>query len=355
MVRIAPSLAVLATGATLAFLWLIAPFAGAILWAVIAAVVFAPVQAAMLRAMPAHRTGAALATLAVIVAAVIVPTILLASALIDEASGVYAGLINGTIQPGRWFTETSMHLPRWARHWLAGVGLGDPAGVQRRVAAWLAASFQTLAGQAFTMGQSAFGLFVALGVMLYLTFFLLRDGVQIAARVVAAIPLPPAQVQALVAKFVAVIRATIKGSLVVAILQGTIGGLTFWALGLHGALLWGVAMGVFSLFPAVGTGLIWVPVALYLLATGAFWQGAALALCGVFVISTVDNIVRPILVGRDARMPDYVVLIATLGGFELLGFNGFVVGPVIAALFMAIWGIVANDRAGASPARRPAA
>jgi predicted PurR-regulated permease PerM len=110
-------------------------------------------------------------------------------------------------------------------------------------------------------------------------------------------------------------------------------------LGLSGALLWGVAMGVFSLFPAIGTGLIWVPVTLYLLATGAIWQGVALGLCGFFVISSVDNIVRPILVGHDARMPDYVVLIATLGGFELMGFNGFVIGPVIAALFMAAWEI----------------
>lgn len=105
------------------------------------------------------------------------------------------------------------------------------------------------------------------------------------------------------------------------------------------ALLWGVAMGVFSLFPAIGTGLIWVPVTLYLLATGAIWQGIVLGACGFFVISSVDNVVRPILVGRDARMPDYVVLIATLGGFELMGFNGFVVGPVIAALFMAVWDI----------------
>ena len=204
----------------------------------------------------------------------------------------------------------------------------------------MASSFQTLAGQAFTVGQSAFGLFLALGVMLYLTFFLLRDGVTIAARVEQAIPLPARQRALLIMKFVAVVRATIKGSLIVAILQGTVGGLTFWILGLQGALLWGVAMAVFSLFPAVGTGLVWVPVTIYLIATGALWQGVALALCGFFIISSIDNIVRPILVGRDARMPDYIVLIATLGGFEMMGFNGFIVGPVIAAMFLAALDIV---------------
>ena len=113
---------------------------------------------------------------------------------------------------------------------------------------------------------------------------------------------------------------------------------------LPGALLWGVAMGVFSLFPAIGTGLVWVPVTIYLLATGSIWQGSVLFLCGFFIISSVDNLVRPILVGRDARMPDYVVLVATLGGFELMGFNGFVIGPVIAAMFLAVFEILDRIR-----------
>jgi predicted PurR-regulated permease PerM len=145
-------------------------------------------------------------------------------------------------------------------------------------------------------------------------------------------------------RFVDVVRATIKGSIIVALLQGLTGGIVFWALGIGGALLWGVAMAVFSLFPAIGTGLIWVPVTIYLLATGHVGQGIGLFACGFFIISSVDNVVRPILVGRDARMPDYVVLIATLGGVELMGFNGFVIGPVIAALFITIWEIFAKER-----------
>ena len=113
-----------------------------------------------------------------------------------------------------------------------------------------------------------------------------------------------------------------------------------------------MAMGVFSLFPAIGTGLVWVPMTIYLLATGAIWQGSILFLCGFFIISSVDNVVRPILVGRDARMPDYVVLVATLGGFELMGFNGFVIGPVIAALFMVTCDIFGNAE-GRAPAIEP--
>ncbi|HUD27913.1 MAG TPA: AI-2E family transporter, partial [Novosphingobium sp.] len=96
-------------------------------------------------------------------------------------------------------------------------------------------------------------------------------------------------------------------------------------------------MGFFSLLPAVGTGIIWVPVAIYLFATGDTGKAAIVVFCGVFVIGMVDNVLRPILVGRDTRLPDFVVLIATLSGLELFGLNGFIIGPVIAALFIAVW------------------
>jgi len=330
---------VLVAAATLAFLWLVAPFSGAILWAVIAAVLFEPVNMRLRVAMPRRPGGAALATLLIIVLVVVVPAILLGAALLREAGYFYARVQSGQIDLGRLFVQAQGPLPGWARNWLADIGMDDVGSLRTKLSQGFASSFRAVAGQVLSIGQGAFGLFLALGVMLYLTFFLLRDGHAVATRIERAIPLAPDQRAVLVAKFVAVIRATIKGSLIVAILQGTVGGLTFWLLGLPGPLLWGMAMGVFSLFPAIGTGLIWVPVTLYLLVTGAIWQGVALLLCGFFVISSVDNIVRPILVGREARMPDYMVLVTTLGGLELIGFNGFVIGPVIAALFIAAWEI----------------
>ncbi|MFO6181537.1 AI-2E family transporter, partial [Pseudomonas aeruginosa] len=119
--------------------------------------------------------------------------------------------------------------------------------------------------------------------------------------------------------------------------QGALGGLIFWVLGIEGALLWGTLMAFLSLLPAIGAALIWAPVAAYFLLTGAIWQGVVLILFCVVVIGLVDNILRPILVGKDTKMPDYVVLISTLGGMALFGLNGFVIGPLIAALFMASW------------------
>ena len=126
-----------------------------------------------------------------------------------------------------------------------------------------------------------------------------------------------------------------------AIAQGALGGLIFWILGIHAPLLWAVLMAFLSLVPAVGAGLVWLPVAIYFLITGATWQGMVLIAYGVLVISVVDNILRPILVGKDTKLPVYVVLISTLGGISVFGINGFVLGPVIAAMFMAIWHIFA--------------
>jgi predicted PurR-regulated permease PerM len=126
--------------------------------------------------------------------------------------------------------------------------------------------------------------------------------------------------------------------------QGVLGGLLFAILDIRAAVLWGVVMGLLALIPAVGTGLVWFPVGIYLLVTGSVWQGMVLLLCGFFIISMVDNVLRPILVGQDTQMPDYVVLISTLGGLSVMGINGLIVGPVIAAMFISAWEIFAESR-----------
>jgi len=332
-------LLLLVAASSIAFAWLIGPFIGAILWGVIAAILFKPLNDRLLGSMPSRRNLAAAATLLIIVAVAVIPAMLLGAALLSQATTTYGQFQSGQIDLGRGFVAAERHLPQTVRDWLADLGLSDFAAVRERIGNGVASSFQTLAGRAFTAGQSAIAFFLSLGVMLYLTFFLLRDGRALTAMVERALPLPSDQRRLLAARFTAVVHATIKGSMIVAILQGLIGGIVFWSLGIGGALLWGVAMGIFSLFPAIGTAFVWVPVTAYLLLSGDVWRGGGLFLCGFFIISSVDNVVRPILVGRDARMPDYLVLIATLGGFELMGFNGFVIGPVIAALFMAAWEI----------------
>lgn len=178
---------------------------------------------------------------------------------------------------------------------------------------------------------------------LYLMFFLLRDGSSLTRRIRDAIPLRASQ-RELLQKFAVVVRATVKGSILVAILQGALGGLIFWVLGIHASVLWAVVMAFFALVPAVGASIVWLPVALYLLISGAVWKAIILVAFGTRVIGLVDNLLRPILVGKSTKMPDYVVLISTLGGTSAAGLNGFVIGPMIAAMFIAVWDIYTSWR-----------
>lgn len=339
----------LLAAASIGFALLLLPFFGAILWAVVAGILFAPLQESFIRAFPNSRNFAAIMSLLVIIGIVILPASIITVQLIDQGTGLYTAIQSGKVDIGGQFERLQGALPQWMRRGLAELGLDDLQSLQAKVEASLAASAQTIATRLFDFGQQAFGVFVTLSVMLYLTFFLLRDGRLLAAKVESAIPIDPERRRALLVKFTAVVRATIKGSMVVAIVQGLIGGVIFWAIDIPAPVLWGVSMAFLSLLPAVGTGLIWVPVSIYLLATGAIWQALVLIFCGIFVIGLVDNVLRPILVGRDTRMPDYVVLISTLGGLEVFGFNGFVIGPVIAALFMAVWEIFSEARARTPP------
>lgn len=329
---------------SLAFALILWPFFGALLWAVAVSVVFNPVYRRLLRSTPGHRNLAAGVTLLIILVMVILPATLIGISLIQEASSSYAKFQSGAINPGAMLRQAHAALPSWAIGLLDRFGLGDVEAITREISTGLANSLQMIAGRALNIGQSAFGFLIALGVMLYMTFFLLRDGYALSRKIGDAVPLPPDMRAMLFDKFTTVIRATLKGSVVVAIVQGALGGLTFWALGIHAPLLWGVLMAFLSLLPAIGTGFVWVPVAIYLLATGAIWQAIVLILMGIFVIGLVDNVLRPILVGKDTKMPDYVVLISTLGGLHLFGMNGIIVGPMIAAMFIAVWHILTELR-----------
>lgn len=327
---------------SLAFTWLLLPFFGAILWGLVAAILFAPVNRKLVGIFGGHRNLASALTLILILILFILPAAMLATALVEQAAELYVQVQTGQIDIGRMVANLHQQLPAWVARLLDNAAPKDMDSARDLIGSGVASGLQNIASQALGFGQGALRFFASLGVMLYLTFFLLRDGRELGSHIARAIPLRPALRDELVRHFVVVVRATMKGSVVIAMIQGILGGLIFWALGLEGALLWGLMMGVFSLVPAVGTGIVWVPVAVYLFVTGSPVEGAVLTFCGIFIIGLVDNLLRPYLVGHDTRMPDFVVLISTLAGIELFGLNGFIIGPVIAALFMAVWKLVAE-------------
>jgi predicted PurR-regulated permease PerM len=339
------TLLLLVIAVSLAFAWILWPFFSAILWAIVLAIVFAPLYRQLLRALGRHQNLAALATVVIIVMLVILPLSLTATAVVQEATSLYDRIQSGELNLARSFQEFRAALPTWATYLLDRLGLTNLDAVQVRIADALKKGSQFLAAQVLTIGQGAASFILGLVVMLYLLFFLLRDGRTLAKRIQDAVPLPPEQEPELFRKFATVIRATIKGSILVAALQGALGGIIFWILGLHAPVLWGVVMGLLALLPAVGAAVVWLPAALYLLATGFIWQGVVLLLFGALVIGLVDNVLRPLLVGKDTKLPDYIVLISTLGGLAAFGLNGFVIGPVVAAMFIAAWDIFAQSTA----------
>lgn len=333
---------------SVAFAAILLPFSGAVMWAVFITIIFMPVQQRMLRWLRSP-TRAALATLLVVLLIFILPLTLVSASLVQEIAHLTDRLKSGELNPAAAFQQLVTALPEFVQQQLRRLGLMDMAQLQARITAAMSASGQYLTGQLFSAGQQTLKFFASAGVMLYLLFFLLRDGRALSRRMGLAIPLDAEHKQRLFAKFVTVVRATVKGNIVVAAVQGLLGGLALWALNMPAVLLLTVLMAVLSLLPAVGASLVWAPVALYLLSVGDVWSAIALTLWGVLVIGLVDNVLRPLLVGKDTQMPDYLVLISTLGGISVFGLNGFVIGPVIAALFIAVWDIFATERQDTPP------
>lgn len=331
------SFLLLLAAVSIAFVCVLLPYYGAIFWGAILAIIFQPLHRRLLEKTHGRRNLAALITLVVVILIVIIPLILITASLIQEGAAIYQRMDRGELNMGNYTEQVLSIFPPWVHEQLSRFGVDNVFNLREKLTQGALQASKFIASQAVSIGQNAFQFLISMGVMLYLLFFLLRDGSNLARHSKQLIPLSDEHQQHLFRKFTTVVRATVKGNIVVALTQGTLGGIMFWVLGIEGALLWGVVMTFLSLLPAVGAALIWLPVAIYFLVTGAIWQGVVLIMFGVLVIGLVDNVLRPLLVGKDTKIPDYVILISTLGGLAVFGLNGFVIGPLFAALFIACW------------------
>ena len=176
-------------------------------------------------------------------------------------------------------------------------------------------------------------------VMLYAMFFFFKDGHKILERIFYYTPLSDEDETRMLTQFASITRATVKGTLVIGVIQGALAGIAFWVAGIEGAALWGTIMTILSIIPGIGAPLVWVPVVIFLYVNGQYLTATLLLVwCGA-VVATIDNFLRPVLVGRDAKMPDLLILIGTLGGLFLFGPIGFIVGPIVCGLFLTVWDI----------------
>ncbi len=333
---------------TVAFFWIISPFFGAVFWAMVLALMFMPVHRRLCARLRGRDTLAALGTLLFCMVIVVVPMIFVVGAMVDEATSFTQRLRTGEFNPRTYFEQIQNALPGWLRDLLGRFGLFNAQDVVDKLTAAVVQGGQALTTRALAIGQNTLMLLVNLGIMLYLLFFFLRDGRDLAQTIRRAVPMQRQHTDFLLSKFATVVRATVKGTVVVALVQGMLGGVAFAFLGIHGAVLWGVVMSVLSLLPAIGAALVWAPVAIYLMATGSMIEGLGLAAWGAGVMGMVDNLLRPILVGKETKLPDYLVLLSTIGGLSIFGVNGFLIGPAIAALFVATWALFSHEE-GATP------
>ena len=326
---------------TVLFGVILQPFWGAIFWACAMAIIFYPLQRRMLRNFGGRSTLAAAVTLLIGFIILILPAIAVIFAFIQEGTTLYQRIEDEELDPAELFERIGSSLP-FLPELLQSIGV-NTSSIRETLSESVVVVSQWLAQEAIKFGRNTFSFFVRLLLMLYLTFFLLRDGQKIVIWMRRAAPLGGERTQLLFDKFVEVTRATIKGNLVIAAIQGGLGGFIFWALGLSAPVLWGVVMAILSLIPAIGAFIVWLPVAIYMYSTGDWARATILVAFGSIVIGLSDNLLRPRLVGRDTKLPDYMVLFSTLGGLTLLGINGFVIGPLVAALFLTFWNIFTAD------------
>lgn len=326
----------LLAGATFIFFWMLWGFVLPLLWALIFAVVLYPLYKKL---APYIKWASlrALATILIALLLVFVPLSVLATLVANEAASAYQST-SGSI-PTYITSIESIPLVNDAIA-LSGI---DPTELRSRIVDGARTASSWIANEAFALGLRTFGTLVQFVLMLYVLFFLLRDGERLGRYVMRLLPLGDERERLLFDRFATTTRGMFRGSILVALVQGFVGGVIFALVGIPHFVLWGAVMALFALIPAVGPALVWLPAGIILIAMGDVVGGVIVLASGAGIISVIDNVMRPMLAGKGMQMPDVLVLLAVLGGLATFGIAGVVLGPVIAALFLASWSLFERE------------
>ncbi len=325
---------ILLLAVTVTFFALIQSYLLSVFWAIVLAILFHGVFDHLIERSRLGRNVSALLTLLVILVVVIVPSFLIGSAVITEALSLYQQMESGEYNIRERLDNLRDQVPA-VEGFLRSRNI-DTDELRRMINESVSGLSSKIFGVVINITQNTVSLLIHFLLMLYTLFFFIRDGRKLLELIVWALPIGDEHEWALLRRFESVTKATVKGSLVVAIVQGSMGGILFWAVGIPGAILWGVVMIIASILP-LGSGVIWGPAALILYIQGDVSKALIIVLIGSLVIGVIDNFLRPRLVGSDTKLPDYLVLITTLGGLNWFGISGFVLGPMIGAFFVTCW------------------
>lgn len=310
------------------FLGMIRNFLIALLLAAIFAGLLYPFYSRLRVWLGGRKAVAALLTIGATMLAIGLPLVSLMGVVISEA--LHLGEQFGPAIKEAFSQDISEHLPGWLpflerlEPFRENI-LNKLATAANSIGNWLLASISTVT-------QDTFGLLLSMFVLLYAMFFFFTRGTELLQSLAVLLPMSAADREQVLQRGLAVTRASLKGILLVGALQGTLVGLAFWLCGLYGPVFWGAMVFILSAIPGLGAPLIWLPAVAYLFLTGKIGWGIGLAVWGVLVVGLVDNLLRPLIVGRDAKLPDLVILVAILGGIATFGAVGIILGPIIAAV-----------------------
>jgi predicted PurR-regulated permease PerM len=319
---------------TVLFLWMLGDYLFPVFWAIVVAIVFYPLFSYLNRKLKGRSTVAALLSVLLVILIIMVPLSIIGGMVVNESLSLYKEVTSDQAPAGLNLLERTSVLSVY----LEPFGV-SPSAVESRLTTWTTSALSSLTQSLLVFSQSTFSFLISIIVMVYLLFFMFKDGAKLEKILYHYLPLGDAHERLLVERFTATTRAVVKGTLAIAVLQGALGGIAFAIAGVSAPTLWGVAMTLLAVIPAIGPGLIWLPAGLILLLTGSVWQGIFILIVGALLVSVIDNFLRPVLIGRETKMPDAVILLSTLGGLATFGISGFIVGPIIAAFFLSLWTI----------------
>ncbi len=331
---------ILLAGVGMLMFFILQPFLTAILAAAILAALFQGWYQSILRKTGRRPILSATITLCMIAAIIIAPLFAVLGLALNEATTAYDTLTTGGASGQvslNAFIAKMQSLP-YANVWFSG---------QSFDATHIADTFKNFSQNIFgfvqALYQSVAHFVFWIFVMFFSLFYFLIDGKKMVKYCMDIIPLRDAHEKLLIDKFVSMSRATLRGTIMVGIVQGFLGAIMFAIAGVSSPVIWGMVMAVMAVIPMIGVGIVWLPIAVILLVTGQVWQGVFVLVFSVGIISTIDNFLRPKLVGRDTQMHPLMVFFATLGGLTFFGFPGFIIGPIIASLALALLDIYALE------------
>jgi predicted PurR-regulated permease PerM len=331
-------LLLLVAGVTAAFLAMLQTFLLTIVVAAIFAGLAYPVYVRLLRTFRGHRPLASALTLLLAVVLVVGPLFAIAGVVVNQAVRVTESIrpVVERLVSEPWYLDQQLRR-------IPGYHRVEPYREQivTSIGAIVGAVGRFLAGSLSNAATGTVTFLLHFFLMLYTMFFLLMDGPAMLRAILNHLPLKAAEKQQMTDRFVSVMRATVKGTIVIGIIQGVLSGLAFWAAGIPDSLFWTVVMIVLSILPVIGGALVWVPACLILAATGEVMKAVLLAAFCALIVGSIDNVLRPRLVGRDTRLHDVLILFSTLGGIFAFGPLGFIIGPILAGLFVTSWEIFA--------------